>query len=400
MHAGIPRDIWGDITAIEKIDAVPLVLEMVKQATGMRFAAIARVTDEHWVACAVDDSIDFGLLPGGQLELETTICHEIRQLQKPVIFKHASEHPVYSLHHTPRIYQLESYVSIPIITADGHFFGTLCAIDPLPAHFDEETVLKTMGLYAKLIATSLDLHKGLLSSEGALADATETGRLREQFIAVLGHDLRTPLSAVRMGADLLENRLTDSGSLNMVTMIRHSALRMANLIEDVLDFARAKLGGGIPVQRAMVADLQAQLAAVISEIRSVHPQAQIVESLDIHAAIYCDPKRLAQLLSNLVGNAVVHGAKDEPVQVRISGTAERLRVSVRNQGPAIAPEMFRFLFQPFRRSEVGQREEGLGLGLYISNEICAAHGGTLEVTSELGYGTEFVATIPARLTPT
>ena len=396
MGAGIPKELLGDISAIERIEAVPLILEMVKQATGMRFAAIARVTDEHWLACAVDDSIDFGLLPGGQLDLETTICHEIRQLKKPVIFKHASEHPVYSSHHTPRIYQLESYVSIPIVTADGHFFGTLCAIDSLPAHFDDETVLKTMGLYAKLIATSLDLHKDLLSSEGALADATETARLREQFIAVLGHDLRTPLSAVRMGADLLERKITDSSSLSMLGMIRQSVLRMANLIEDVLDFARGKLGGGIPVQRSMVADLHDQLAEVIGEIRSVHPHARIVESLDISAATYCDPRRLAQLLSNLIGNAVVHGAKNEPIQVRISGTTEQLRLSVRNKGPVIAPDMFPFLFQPFRRSEVGQREEGLGLGLYISNEICMAHGGNLQVTSEMDYGTEFIATIPAR----
>lgn len=396
MSASIPQDFSSDISAIAKIDAVPLILEMVKQATGMRFAAIARVTDKHWVACAVDDSIDFGLAPGGQLDLETTICHEIRQLKKPVIFKHASEHPVYSLHHTPRIYQLESYVSIPIVTADGDFFGTLCAIDPLPANFDEVTVLKTMSLYAQLIAMSLDLHKGLLSSEHALADATETGRLREQFIAVLGHDLRTPLSAVRMSTDLLETRVTDSRSLNMVRVIRQSAQRMANLIEDVLDFARGKLGGGIPVQLSLVDDLQEQLAGVIRELRSANPHAMIIESLDVSRPIYCDPRRLAQLLSNLVGNAIVHGAKDEPIQVRVSATTENLMLSVHNLGAVIAPEMFPFLFRPFRRSEVGQREEGLGLGLYISNEICVAHGGGLQVTSESAYGTEFVATIPSR----
>jgi len=198
-----------DIASVAKIDAVPIILSMVKHVTGMRFAAVARVTDRRWVVCAVDDSIDFGLQPGGELVLESTICHEIRQKRQPVLFTHASEHPVYSLHHTPKTYQLESYASIPIVKANGEFFGTLCAIDTVPAHFDENAVLKTLTLFAQLIAMQLDLQQDLERSESALADATEAGRLREQFIAVLGHDLRTPLSAIRMSADLLETRLDD-----------------------------------------------------------------------------------------------------------------------------------------------------------------------------------------------
>ncbi len=101
-----------DIEAISSIDAVPVILSMVKHLTGMRFAAVARVTERNWVACAVDDSIDFGLKPGGELVLESTICHEIRQHQQPVIFGHASAHPIFSRHHTPQTYGLESYISI------------------------------------------------------------------------------------------------------------------------------------------------------------------------------------------------------------------------------------------------------------------------------------------------
>lgn len=202
IHRDTP-DFSAAIAAVQKIESVPLILEMVKQATGMRFAAVARVTDKHWVTCAVDDSIDFGLIPGSHLELETTICHEIRQNRKPVIFTHASNHPIFSVHHTPRLYGLESYVSMPIVTADGQFFGTLCAIDPTPACFHESTVLKTMGLYAQLIGMNLDLHKELLTSEQALEEATEAGLMREQFVAVLGHDLRTP-SQQRTSNDAVE----------------------------------------------------------------------------------------------------------------------------------------------------------------------------------------------------
>lgn len=114
-------DFSHDIAAVARIDAVPIILNMVKHVTGMRFAAVARVTDHNWVALAVDDSINFGLKPGGELVLESTICHEIRQNSQPVIFTHASAHPIYAQHHTPRTYQLESYASIPIIKANGEF---------------------------------------------------------------------------------------------------------------------------------------------------------------------------------------------------------------------------------------------------------------------------------------
>lgn len=156
----------------------------------------------------------------------------------------------------------------------------------------------------------------MLITEGALADANEAGRLREQFVAVLGHDLRTPLNAVSMGTDLLERRITDPRSLNIVRAIQQSTLRMGNLIEDVLDFARGKLGGGIPVDRSLVDDLQDHLAAVVLELRLAHPGAVIIDSMDVPTAVFCDPRRLAQSLSNLLGNAITHGAKNEPIQVR------------------------------------------------------------------------------------
>jgi GAF domain-containing protein len=236
-----------DIEAIRSIEAVPVILSMVRHLTGMRFAAVARVTEENWVACAVDDAIDFGLKPGGELVLESTICHEIRQHRQPVIFGHASEHPVFSSHHTPLTYGLESYISIPIIKANGDFFGTLCAIDSVPANLDEPAIAKTLTLFAQLIAMSLDTQNNLEKTKAALVDANENGRLREQFIAVLGHDLRTPLSAIRMSADLLETKTEDKRSLNLISAIRNSSTRMGHLIENVLDFARGRLGSGIPI---------------------------------------------------------------------------------------------------------------------------------------------------------
>ena len=386
----------SDIEAIRSIDAVPVILSMVKHITGMRFAAVARVTENNWVACAVDDSIDFGLKPGDELVLESTICHEIRQHQQPVIFGHASLHPIFSLHHTPRTYGLESYISIPIVKADGEFFGTLCAIDSVPAKLDEPAIAKTLTLFAQLIAMSLDTQTRLHAAKVELDTANELGRLREQFIAVLGHDLRTPLSAIRMSADLLETKVEDKRSLNFIAAIRNSSVRMGVLIENILDFARGRLGGGIPVQRKLVDDLQRTLRMTLEEVQVSHPQATFIYRLDVPTGIYCDALRISQLLSNLLGNAVTHGSISEPIVLNAWAENGEFVISLTNQGTPIAPHLIPLLFEPFSRSEAGQRCEGLGLGLYIASQIATAHNGSLSVTSDSESGTCFVARFPAQ----
>ena len=391
-----PSDLSYDISTIAKVEAVPLILNMVKHVTGMRFAAIARVTETRWVACAVDDSIDFGLMPGGELVLETTICHEIRQHHKPVIFKHASEHPVYSAHHTPRTYGLESYVSIPIIRTNGDFFGTLCAIDEVPARFDEDAVCKTLTLFAQLIAVQLDVLADLEAKTIELANAAETGIVREQFIAVLGHDLRSPLSAIRMSADLLEAKLPAGREQQLAIAIRQSSQRMNHLIEDVLDFSRAKLGGGIPVKRTLVDNLGDVFTAVINEIMTSHPNVTIRQEVVISPGVFCDAGRMGQLLSNLLGNAVAHGARDCPIDVSASMQENHIVLSVMNHGPEIPDVLLPLLFQPFKRA-AGGRGEGLGLGLYIASQIVAGHNGTLSVTSTPEDGTRFIARFPGTL---
>ncbi|MDC6382640.1 GAF domain-containing sensor histidine kinase [Pseudomonas graminis] len=384
-----------DVEAIHAIPAVPVILSMVKHMTGMRFAAIARVTESHWVACAVDDSINFGLKPGGELVLESTICHEIRQHQQPVVFGHASADPHFATHHTPLTYGLESYISIPIVQADGRFFGTLCAIDSVPANLDDPAIVKTLTLFAQLIAMSLDTQGHLESARAELTDANEHGRLREQFMAVLGHDLRTPLSAIRMSADLLATKTEDKRSQGLVAAIRQSSIRMGALIENVLDFARGRMGGGIPVKRHITDDLSDVLKSTVDEIRASHPQASLIESIHLGGNVYCDPLRISQLLSNLLGNAVTHGSPTTPIHLHIWQEGDQVIISVMNRGTPISPRLLPLLFEPFTRSEAGGRGEGLGLGLYIASQIATAHDGILTVSSSAELGTCFIARFPA-----
>lgn len=144
-----------DLDAVANIAGISSILEAVTRASGMRFAAVARVTDSRWTACAVYDLIEFGLRPGQDLVLESTICNEIRQHRHLVAFDSASSHPVFSRHQTPAMYGFESYVSLPILRADGSLFGTLCALDPAPAKLDPATI-ETLAMFARMIGLEID----------------------------------------------------------------------------------------------------------------------------------------------------------------------------------------------------------------------------------------------------
>lgn len=144
-----------DVEAIGRMPMVPKILEVICRTTGMGFSAVARVTEDKWVACGVRDEIEFGLKPGGELKLETTICHEIRQSGQGVIIDHVDTDKLYCHHHTPAMYGFQSYISIPIKRQDGSFFGTLCAIDPRPHKLNNTQTIEMFKLFAELISLHL-----------------------------------------------------------------------------------------------------------------------------------------------------------------------------------------------------------------------------------------------------
>lgn len=372
------------LQAIGRIDAVPSILEVCCRVTGMGFAAIARVTETEWTACAVRDEIAFGLGVGGQLDVRTTLCDEVRTQRETIVFDHAAEDPRYADHQTPRIYGLQSYISTPIIRADGGYFGTLCAVDPNPRHVSKPETVETFRLFAKLIAAQLDADERLAASEVALLDQTAAAELQEQFIAVLGHDLRNPLAGADAGALLLQRMDLPEKAQSIIGAIRASHARMGRLIDDVLDLARGRLGGGVSVETRPLADLAQALEQVVDEMRSAHPHRTITTDLSIPEAVAVDRDRLGQLLSNLLGNALTHGAPEGEIRVVARVSEGLFELSVSNPGDPIPDHVMPGLFEPFHRgvgADTGNRD-GLGLGLYIASQIAQAHGGMLEVTSD------------------
>jgi GAF domain-containing protein len=182
--------IEADVAKIRSLSIIPLILEVICKITGMGFAAIARVTTEKWVACDVRDEIKFGLLPGGELKLDTTICHEIRQTGDGVVIDSVDKDEVYASHHTPAMYGFKSYISMPIARRDSTFWGTLCAIDPSPAILNTPEIVGMFKVYASLISFHLNAIEQLPTVEVKELEGHTNDVLQEQLTAINEHDLQ------------------------------------------------------------------------------------------------------------------------------------------------------------------------------------------------------------------
>ena len=390
------HDIAQDVSAVGSLGVVPKLLKILCKVTGMRFAAVARVTDTTWTACAVQDDINFGLLPGGQLDVNSTLCIESRLARAPIAIDHASTDARYSNHHTPKLYNIESYISVPIVMPGGRYFGNLCAIDPAPAAVSDQRIVAMFEGFSELIAMQLQDELNRKAEQVVLRDERAAGELREQFIAILGHDLRNPLQAVYATAALLERRLTDTALAAMAGRIKVNVRRMSALIDDILDFARARLGGGIGIQLKDVGDIEAALVGVVEELQDAKPDRHILFDISVTKTVHCDVGRMQQLISNLTANALTHGAASSPVKVSVSTENDELVLEVWNDGEAIPPESLNKIFEPFWRQSSSGDRQGLGLGLHICSQIVRAHRGELSVTSTRETGTRFTARLPLR----
>ena len=382
------------VDEIQAIGAVPKILETVAAMTGLRFVCIAHVTQDSWTACAVLDKLEFGLKPGDPLDVTTTLCEEVRDTRAAVIIDHVRESARYHDHHTPRIYGFQSYFSIPVFRPDGRYFGTLCGLDPEPVRLSDAVTVSTLQLFTELIAKQLESEHSLGEARAALLDERETAELREQFIAVLGHDLRTPLGSVMSGAEFLLLKHQDLSTRQVAERIRRSARRMSALVEDVVDFTRGRMGDGLALEMRMLHGADLRLYEVVDELSSLHPDRVIDSAIQPGLSLYCDPERLSQLLSNLLKNALVHGSELHPVFVVANVRNGLFTLRVTNGGPDLSPAVIAQLLKPYWRASSRPGSEGLGLGLYIVDQIARSHGGAIDISSSAG-STSFTFTMPA-----
>jgi signal transduction histidine kinase len=391
-------DIKAEVDAVQQIGAVPKILDVVSRMTGMGFVAIARVTSTQWVCCAVRDNINFGLAEGGELKVETTICNEIRQHGETVVINDVETDGVFCNHPTPAMYGFRSYISAPIILG-GTIWGTLCAIDPQPRDLAKPEILGSFQLLGELIAAQLELNQrleqtqtDLRTSQADLLDARRTSELREQFIGVLGHDLRNPLASVDAGMRILLRNPASPKLPEIILGIQKSVLRMAGLVDNIMDFARGRLGGGLTIRRDTAHPLTPVLEQVIAELKSAWPDVTIDAVIDVEEPVDCDRGKMGQLFSNLLGNAVTYGDPTQPIRVVARTIDGVFELAVTNYGTPISGKAMESLFEPYTRGD-RPSQQGLGLGLYIASQIAKAHGGSLNATSN-PHETRFVFEMP------
>ena len=394
-----PQDIAKAVAAIGRIDAVPTLLGVLCETTGMRFAVVARVTGQIWTACAVQDDIQLGVKTGGQLAFRTNLAFESEASRKPIVVEHASTDLRYRTNADPRMYQIESYISVPIFLPGSRYFGNLCALDPRPIKVAGPHILSMFERFAALIAAELEHQLQREQEQIALLDARAANELREQFIAILGHDLRNPLQAAYASSDMLQRKLTDPDLLVFASRIKTNVSRMSALIDDVLDFARGRLGGGIGVELTEVQNINTGLTTVVQELQDAQPECKIISSISVDRSVRCDLGRLQQVASNLLANALTHGRQHTPVKFTAHADDKDLILQVWNAGDPIPFESIGKIFEPFWRHSVSGSRNGLGLGLHICSQIVRAHEGQISVTSTAAGGTLFTARLPLGTLP-
>jgi len=344
----------------------------------------------------VKDDINYGLKPGSRLDVDTTPCIEEERAAETIVIECASMDPQFSNHRTLKLHKIESYVGVPIIMSNGRHFGNLCAMDTAAATISD-AMLATFKRFAALISMQLDDEISRENTQISLRDEIAASELREQFIAILGHDLRNPLQAIFATSELMVRRATDPAIVGMAARIKANSKRMSSLIDDVLDFARGRLGDGIRVQVEERDNINVDLTSVVRELQDGQPDRKILTNISVTRTVCCDIGRVQQVASNLIGNALTHGAAESPIKVTAIADDRDFIFEVWNAGEPIPPENITKVFEPFWRRDSSKNREGLGLGLHICSQIVRAHGGKLSVTSTHETGTTFTARLPLQL---
>jgi signal transduction histidine kinase len=253
-----------------------------------------------------------------------------------------------------------------------------------------------LRLFSSSVRSALRARERQYRMRDLYLDLERTVQLSAMFVSILGHDLRTPLSAIRMSAETILRGSRETSALRPAGRILRSSDRMTRMIEQLLDLARVRQGGGIALtpRQVNLAELSQQVA---QEIEDAYPEISIRlhEAGDL-AGIW-DPDRLAQVLTNLLSNAAQHGDSDEPIAISLDGAEPAaVRVRISNKG-AVPADALPTLFEAFRRAAASSartsERAGLGLGLFIAREIARAHGGDITASVDPSH-TTFEVTLP------
>ena len=440
----VEQHLQKDVSAIAQIPIIENLLDVVCRTTGMGFAAIARVTEDRWIACSVHDTISFGMVPGDELAIKTTICNEIRQREAAVVINNVSEDPHYHDHHTPAMYGFKSYISVPIVRKDGRFFGTLCAIDPAPHDLDIPEVRGMFDLFADLIAFHLyaaeqvdevestlvserkvhrqqhedqqvftkELEKKVAERTKALKTANEElekmNKDLQSFAYISSHDLQEPLRKIQTFAAMIEDKefdsLSDKGK-HYLKRMRNAADRMQNLIRDLLTYSHT----GLDRRKFEDTDLNDLVELVKEDLEEeILMSGAVITSSEL-CSVSVIRFQFQQLLQNLISNSLKFAHPDRPLKIDISGSIvsesplrnsttpagqQYCHIRVEDNGIGFDQQYGYKIFELFQRLHGTGDYNGTGIGLSIVKKIVENHSGMIMAIGETGKGARFEIYLP------
>lgn len=403
----------SDIENVKNIPIVSTMLEVICKSTGMGFAAIARVTEDRWIACSVRDEISFGLVPGGELKIETTICNEIRDNRQAVIIDHVQISEIFADHHTPKMYGFQSYISIPIILRNGDFFGTLCAIDPKPALLNNAKTVGMFNLFAELIAFHLETLQVAEQSKTALNEMNhklvDSVIENRQFKYISNHNLQEPLRKMRVFSSMLV-QAGEAGDVEKIKFlagkIDDCARKFSELVKELSEFSELYSDTDFELVdlRRLVAEVCGELS---NELDEKNVRVQINELPVINASFL----QMKQLFYSLITNSVQHSKRDglheitigskeitqkNTPQLPVQNDAELIEIMIQDNGAGFSKQQLEKIFDIFPNLINEELEKSDGSGLVYCRKIVRNHGGSIAAESEPGQGTAFSIILPIR----
>ena len=395
------QNLLNDIEAVKQIPIVSNMLEVVCQLTGMGFAAVARVTEDKWITCSALDYLGFGLKPGDELPILSTLCNEIRDHRQPIVFDDVAKDEQYCNHHTPKTYGLQSYISYPIILKDGSFFGTLCAIDPKPNKVKNPQVMNTFALFAELLAFHLESLGLLERSELATRELQQKNHLLtskntdlDNFVYTASHDLKSPIanieSLLEVLAEAVERDELERDEINQIMdLLRKNLKRFSITIKDLTTFVEAdNFGLTDHPEEINIFEVVENVKQELNE-GIVSTDAAIVVFGDEKALLNIPKKNFKSILTNLLSNALKYRSPERTphVIVKLEKAGNKTQLTVTDNGLGIPKNRQNEVFTLFKRFH--DHVEGSGLGLYIVKRMIDKCNGQILVNSTENQGTRF-----------
>ncbi|MHC2992161.1 histidine kinase [Pontibacter sp. HJ8] len=397
----IQDELYKDLEAVKQIPIVPTMLEVICRTTGMGFAAIARVTQDRWLACSVRDEVEFGLEEGGELKVETTLCNEIRDHRRPIVIDNVAEDLHYHSHHTPQLYGLKSYISFPILLPDGTFFGTLCAIDSKPALLNNPKVIGTFKLFTELLSFHLQSLVLLERSYASNAELQQKNRLLtsanfdlDNFVYTASHDLKSPVANIEGLIEILSEAVAkeelDRNEINQITgMMKSSLKRFGTTINDLTSLVELDKTSAEEVPEAL--NIFETVETVKQDLDNliVESEAKIEVISEDGLLVNFPKKNFKSILYNLLSNALKYRSPERApaIKVKLEKAEEKTCLTVEDNGLGISPDKQDTVFTMFKR--LHDHVEGSGLGLYIVKRMVDNAEGEIRVNSKLNVGTTF-----------